>query len=103
MKPFDNGGSTVRGYVTLFLLGVGAIALHVGLTSKPFVQISRGKYGFGDVILFFGMFAVLALVPACAALFYFRSYRHFWTVLMAMGLALVVAVAGSLLFLFGVL
>ena len=103
MKPLGKAGTVAGGYLTAFLIAVAAVAIHVVLTSKPVVQASSGMYAFSDVILFFGVFGVLALVPTCAALFFFRRYRHFWTVVIALALAMVAAVGGALLFLFGVL
>ena len=103
MKPLGKSGTVAGGYLTAFLIAVAAVAIHVFLTSGPVARASSGMYAFGDVILFFGVFAVLALVPTAAALFFFRSYRHFWTVVLSVGLALVAAGGGALLFLFGVL
>jgi hypothetical protein len=102
MTPMGRGNRVAGGYLTAVVLAVAAIAMHVVLTSKPMARASSGMHGFGDVILFFGMFGVLALVPTAAALFYFRSHRHFRTVVISVGLALLAAAGGALLFLFGV-
>jgi hypothetical protein len=103
MKPLGKAASVAGGYLTAFLIAVAAVAIHVALTNGPIQQASSGMYAFGDLLLFFGVFAVLALVPTAAALFFFRRYRHFWTVVVSVGLALAAAVGGALLFLFGVL
>ena len=102
MKPEGKASAVAGGYLTAILLAVAAVAIHVFLTSDPIAQASSGMYGFGDLLLFFSVFGVLALVPTCAALFFFRRYRHFWTVVLSVGLALLAAVGGALLFLFGV-
>jgi hypothetical protein len=92
MKPFLKGSVVTGGYIAAFLVASAAVAIRVASTSGPDAQASSGMYAFGDALVFVAVFGLSALVPTGAALFFLRPYRHFWTVLSALGLA--VAVTG---------
>jgi hypothetical protein len=92
MKPSLKVAVVAGGYIAALLVAFAAVALDIATTSGPDAQASSGMYAFGDALLFVAVFAACALVPTGAALFFLRPYRHFWTVLSALGLA--VAVTG---------
>src|SRR6267142_4664540 len=102
MKPILKVGVVAVGYIVAFLMASAAVAIHVASTSGPDTQASSGMYAFGDALLFVAVFGVSALVPTGAALFFLRPYRHFWTVLSALGLAVAVTgVTAAILFAVG--
>jgi hypothetical protein len=102
MKPLLKVAVIAGGYIAAFLMASAAVAIHVANTSGPEAQASSGMYAFGDAVLFVAVFGVAALVPTGAALFFLRPYRHFWTVLSALGLALAVTgVTAAILFAVG--
>jgi len=102
MKPFPRVAVLAGGYIVAFLMASAAVAIRVANTSGPDAQASSGMYAFGDALLFVAVFGVSALVPTAAALFFLRPYRHFWTVLSALGLAVAVTgVMAAILFAVG--
>ncbi|MGE5664687.1 MAG: hypothetical protein ACM31I_10190 [Deltaproteobacteria bacterium] len=102
MRPFLKGAVVAGGYVAAFLVAFAAVAIRVANTSGPEAQAASGMYAFGDMLLFVAVFAVAALVPTGAALFFLRPYRPFWTALSASGLAVAVTgVAAPILFAVG--
>ena len=102
MKPSLKVAVVAGGYIAALLVAFAAVALHIATTSGPDAQASSGMYAFGDALLFVAVFAACALVPTGAALFFLRPYRHFWTVLSALGLAVVVTgVTAAILFAVG--
>jgi hypothetical protein len=102
MKPVHKAALIVVGYAICFLIAFAAVALRVATTSGSARQAASGMYGFGDTILFVGVFGVFALVPTGAALFFLRPNRTFWKVLSALGLALAVTgVAAAIIFAVG--
>src|SRR4030095_1382513 len=99
MKPSLKVSVIAGGYIAALLMAFAAVALHIATTSGPDAQASSGMYAFGDALLFVAVFAACALVPTGAALFFLRPYRHFWTVLSALGLAVAVTgVTAAILF-----
>ena len=90
------------GYIVAFLMASAVVAIHVANTSGPDTQASSGMYAFGDALIFVAVFGLSALVPTGAALFFLRPYRHFWTVLSALGLAVAVTgITAAILFAIG--
>jgi hypothetical protein len=88
------------GYAAAGLAASAAVAIRVANTNTADARASSGMYAFGDAFLFLAVFAVVALVPTGAGLWFLRPYRRFWTV-SAIGLA--VAMTGlSAAVLFGV-
>jgi hypothetical protein len=102
MKPVRKVALIVGGYAVCLLIASAAVAIRVATTSGSARQAAGGMYGFGDAILFVGVFGVFALVPTGAALFLLRPYRTFWKMLSALGLALAVTgVAAAIIFAVG--
>jgi hypothetical protein len=92
MKPSLKVAVVAGGYIAAFLLAWAVTAVRIANTSGPEAQAASGMYAFGDAFLFITVFAVSALVPTGAALFFLRSYHRFWKALSALGL--VVAATG---------
>ena len=102
MKASLKIGGVAGGYIAAFLVASAAVAVRLASTSGPDAQASSGMYAFGDALLFVAIFGVSALVPTAAALFFLRPYRHFWTVLSALGFAVAVTgVTAAILFAVG--
>ena len=102
MNPFLKVAVVAGGYIAAFLMASAAVAVRVANTSGPDAQASSGMYAAGDALLFVAVFGVSALVPTGAALFFLRPYRHLWTGLSALGLAVAVTgVTAAILFAVG--
>jgi hypothetical protein len=80
-------GVVVLGYLAAVLVASAAVGVRLVTTRGPDAQSSSGMYAFGDALLFVGVFGVVALVPTGAALVFLRPYRHFWTAVSALGVA----------------
>lgn len=88
MKPSLKVGVVVAGHLAAVLVASAAVGVRLATTSGPDAQASSGMYAFGDALLFVAVFGVAALVSTGAALFFLGPYRHFWTVLSAVGLGM---------------
>ena len=68
-------GLVIGGYVAACLVASGAIYVYQFFTQDAASQASAGMYAFGDLILFMGIFGVLALFPTGLALYFlFRKF-----------------------------
>jgi hypothetical protein len=74
------------GYVGAAVLALAVVAAYIGATSGPDRQTYGAMFAFGDALLFLALFAVAAVVPSGAALYFLRPYRSFWTALSVAGL-----------------
>ena len=74
-------GVVVVGYVAALALAIGAVAVHVALTSGPDRDASSGMHAFGDASLFVVAFGAAAAIPTAVALHLLRSHRGFWRLL----------------------
>lgn len=102
MKPVFKVAVVASGYIAALLLTSAVVAIRLANTNGPDAQASSGMYAFGDALLFVAVFGVSALVPTGAALFFLRPYRHFWTMLSALGLAVALTgVAAAIVFALG--
>jgi len=63
-------GIVIGGYVTAWLLASGVVYVYQLLTDNAVTQASSGMYAFGDLLLFVGMFGILALFPTGLALYF---------------------------------
>ena len=70
-------GLVVTGYVVAFLFAFVVVAIYAAYISGPDMATS-GMYAFGDGLLFLAVFAVAAILPTGAALFFLGSSRIFW-------------------------
>jgi hypothetical protein len=70
-------GLVSGGYLGACLVASGGVYLYPFFTQDPSAQISAGMYAFGDLILFAGVFGMLALFPTGLALYFL--FRRFLT------------------------
>jgi hypothetical protein len=76
-------GLVVGGYGVAFVFALGVVAIYAAYINGPDMG-SSGMYAFGDSLLFLAVFAVAAILPTGAALFFLRSSRIFWIALSVM-------------------
>jgi hypothetical protein len=68
-------GLVIGGYVAACLIASGVVYVWELFTQGPIAQASSGMYAFGDLLLFIGIFGVLALIPTGLALYFlFRKF-----------------------------
>ena len=60
----------VGGYVLACILAGGAVYIYQFSTQNAAAQASAGMYAFGDLLLFVGIFGVLALFPTGLTLYF---------------------------------
>ncbi len=102
VKPSWKLGVIGGGYIAALLVASAAVGIRLAFTSGPDAQASSGMYAFGDLLLFVAVFAMAALPPTGAALFFLRPYRRVWTLLSACSLgAAVTGLAAVALFAVG--
>lgn len=70
-------GVVLLGYIAAFLIAAAAFALRLLTERGP--DTSGGMYAAGDMMLFLAAFAIAALAPTGAALWFLRSRRAIWT------------------------
>jgi hypothetical protein len=102
MNPAVKLGTVALGYVVAFAVASIAVAVRVANTSGPEAQASSGMYAFGDLVVFCGVFGVVALIPTALALYWLRTHRPFWLGLSALGVVIAATgVAAAVLFALG--
>ena len=76
MSGLAKMGLVLGGYLLACLIASGAVYVYQSFTrSAAAAQASAGMYAFGDLILFVGLFGVLALLPTGLALYLlFRKF-----------------------------
>lgn len=70
MKGYAKAGIVIAGYVAAFVIAAVAVKIHIATTDPVQASAASGMYAFGDLLLFAGVFGVLALLPTGAALFF---------------------------------
>lgn len=60
----------IGGYILACLVASGAVYVNQLFTPSAVAQASSGMYAFGDLLLFVGVFGVLALFPTGLALYF---------------------------------
>ena len=83
------------GYAVAWFVASSAVYVRLLQTQDAQAQASAGMYAFGDLILFVGVFAILALFPTGLALYFLRPFGKFWTVLTTLSLAWAVTGIGA--------
>jgi hypothetical protein len=69
-------GLVIGGYVAACLVASGAVYLNDLLMDPAVLQASSGMSAFGDLILFVGVFGVLALFPTGLLLYFlFKKFQ----------------------------
>ncbi len=77
MNGYAKAGIVLCGYVAAFVIASAAVALRIAATNPADASGARGMYAFGDLILFAGVFGIVALLPTGAALFFaFTRFRR---------------------------
>ena len=68
-------GLVIGGYVAACLIASGAVYVNQLFTQGAASQASAGMSAFGDLILFAGVFVVLALIPTGLVIYFlFRKF-----------------------------
>jgi hypothetical protein len=75
MKPVLKVAIVAGGYLLALLLAFAAVALHAAVSGESGAQASGGMAAFGDLMLFVGVFGVVAVVPTGAALYFLFSKK----------------------------
>ena len=70
MSNLAKFGLVIGGYVTACLIASGIVYMYQYFTQDAASQASAGMSAFGDLILFIGIFGVLALIPTALALYF---------------------------------
>lgn len=70
MSGLSKVGIVMGGYVLACLIASGVVYVYDMFTQNAASQASSGMYAFGDLILFVGVFGVLALIPTGLALYF---------------------------------
>jgi hypothetical protein len=101
MKALTKFALVAGGYLAALLVAAAAVLVNE-LAAGAAGQTSSGMYAFGDMVLFFLVFAGFSLAPTSAALFFLRQYPRFWLLLSALGLGVAAtSVATAVAFSFG--
>ena len=83
-------------------MATAAVLINTAGTGSTNAQASGGMAAFGDAILFVAVFAVCALVPTGAGLFFLRPYPRFWNMFSTGGLVVAfTSVVAAILFTVG--
>ena len=78
MKPAAKVGVVLGGYAAAVLLALLVVRIYIGVTSGPSRDASSGMFAFGDTLAFLATFALAAVLPTSAALYFLRSRPGFW-------------------------
>jgi len=70
MSNLAKFGLVIGGYVAACLIASGIVYMYQYFTQDAASQASAGMSAFGDLILFIGIFGVLALIPTALALYF---------------------------------
>ena len=87
MKRFSKTGVVLAGYAGALLVTWAVFYIYV-LMRKDTGQASGGMQAFGDLLLFVGLFGLLALIPTALALYFLRPFERFWSAFSIASLAL---------------
>lgn len=70
MSTLAKVGLVIGGYVAVCLIASGVVYVWELISQGPIAQASSGMYAFGDLLLFIGVFGVLALIPTGLAVYF---------------------------------
>jgi hypothetical protein len=74
MSRLAKVGLVIGGYMAACLIASGVVYVWELFTQGPIAQASSGMYAFGDLVLFIGVFGVLAFIPT-GLVVYFLSRK----------------------------
>lgn len=86
MNRISKAGAVFVGYAGALLVTWAAFYIYV-LMRKDTGPASGGMQAFGDLLLFVGLFGVLALIPTALALYFLRPFQKFWSAISIASLA----------------
>jgi hypothetical protein len=69
MSRLAKVGLVIGGYVGACLIASGVVYVWELFSQGPIAQASSGMYAFGDLLLWIGVFGVLALIPTGLAVY----------------------------------
>jgi hypothetical protein len=75
VNGWAKAGLVAAGYVGAIVIASAVTAAHVAATDPAQASAASGMYAFGDTILFVGVFAIVALLPTAAAVYFLWSGR----------------------------
>jgi hypothetical protein len=75
VNGYAKGGIVAVGYVGAFVVASLATVARIAATDSAQASAASGMYAFGDLMLFVGVFAVVALLPTGAAIYFLWSGR----------------------------
>ena len=76
MSTLARLGLVIGGYMLACLLASGVVYVYQLFMDNAVAQASSGMYAFGDLLLFLGMFGILALFPTGLGLYFLiRAFR----------------------------
>lgn len=87
MNRISKAGVVLGGYVAALVATYAVFQVYVWMR-KDIDPGSGGMQAFGDLILFVGLFGVLALIPTALALYFLRPVKKFWSVFSVASVAL---------------
>ena len=96
MKRSSKIALVVAGYAVALIVAALVVSIYIASTNGPDRQTYSGMFGFGDSILFLGVFGLSAIPVSCAALFFLRPVHAFWRVLSIGALAIAATGAAAL-------
>lgn len=87
MRALVRIGMVAGGYAAALLLAWAVTMVYVFLTAGPDRQTYGAMYGFGDLLLFFGVFCLAALPATALWLYYLRAVQWVWNALSGLAIA----------------
>jgi hypothetical protein len=75
MSKLTKLGVILGGYILACLIASGVLYVYQLFTQDAAAQASSGMYAFGDLLLFLGVFGVLALFPTGLAFYLLLKAR----------------------------
>lgn len=95
MRALAKVGLVGTGYIGAVAVAWAVVAVHIATTQGPDRRDYAAMFDFGDTLLFLGVFALAAVLPTGAALFFLRPYRWFWRALSIAALVIAASAAAA--------
>lgn len=89
VRPRVKFAIVLVGYLLAVLVAFAVVSIYVLATNGSDRNGSSGMYAFGDSLLFLLVLSFAAIPATCAALFFLREYRRFWSVLSIVAITVV--------------
>ena len=88
MRPAAKAGLVAIGYIAALAIAFLVTRIYIAATNGPDRQTYGAMFDFGDSLLFLGVFALAAVPPTGAALFFLRRRPAIWVALSVLCLAI---------------